>query len=90
MKIAEYTNNGIIYRTAKNNEIAEMQAQMQEYEQSAEYRQYMFDALKNELAEYDYIGTKIAMGVATVEEYAEKIAYTETLRRKIRELEENA
>lgn len=44
--------------------------------------------LKEELASYDYIGTKIAMGVATREEYAEKIAYTETLRKKIRELEE--
>lgn len=43
--------------------------------------------LKAELASYDYIGTKIAMGVATKEEYADKIAYTETLRAKINELQ---
>lgn len=45
------------------------------------------EALKKELAEYDYIGTKIAMGVATAEQYADKIAYTEYLRQQIRELE---
>lgn len=44
-------------------------------------------ALKQELANYDYIGVKIAMGVATTEEYQEQIAYTEELRAKIRELE---
>lgn len=43
--------------------------------------------LKQELANYDYIGVKIAMGVATIEEYQEQIAYTEELRAKIRELE---
>lgn len=43
--------------------------------------------LKQELATYDYIGIKISMGVATKEEYADKIAYTETLREKIRTLE---
>ena len=43
--------------------------------------------LKQELANYDYIGVKIAMGVATTEEYQEQIAYTEELRAKIRELE---
>lgn len=43
--------------------------------------------LKQELANYDYIGVKIAMGVATVEEYQKQIAYTEELRAKIRELE---
>lgn len=42
--------------------------------------------LKAELSTYDYIGTKIAMGVATKEDYAEQIAYTETLRDKIRQL----
>ena len=45
------------------------------------------NALKRELEEYDYIGVKIAMGVATKKEYAEQIAYTETLREQIRELE---
>lgn len=44
--------------------------------------------LKQELANYDYIGVKIAMGVATIEEYQEQIAYTEELRAKIRELED--
>lgn len=44
-------------------------------------------ALKNELAAYDYIGVKLAMGVATREEYAEEIAHTETLRQRIRALE---
>lgn len=43
--------------------------------------------LKTELIQYDYIGTKIAMGVATKEEYAEQIAYTETIREQIRQLE---
>lgn len=42
---------------------------------------------KQELQSYDYIGVKIAMGVATKEEYADKIAYTEQLRREINELE---
>ena len=44
------------------------------------------EALKAELASYDYIGVKIAMGVATVEEYADKIAYTQELRKQINEL----
>lgn len=43
--------------------------------------------LKHELTKYDYIGTKLAMGVATKEEYAEQIAYTETIREQIRQLE---
>lgn len=49
--------------------------------------QLEIQALKQELANYDYIGVKIAMGVATVEQYKEQIAYTEKLRAKIRELE---
>lgn len=49
--------------------------------------QSKINELKEELATYDYIGVKIAMGVATKEDYAEEIAYTETLRAKIRELE---
>lgn len=44
--------------------------------------------LKQELASYDYIGVKIAMGVATKEDYAEKIAYTEEIRQQIRALEQ--
>lgn len=43
--------------------------------------------LKQELANYDYIGVKIAMGVATTDDYKEQIDYTEELRAKIRELE---
>lgn len=49
--------------------------------------QVEIQALKQELANYDYIGVKIAMGVATTEEYQEQIAHTEKLRAKIRELE---
>lgn len=45
------------------------------------------EQLKVELARYDYIGVKLAMGVATREEYAEEIAHTETLRQQIRTLE---
>ena len=43
--------------------------------------------LKAELSTYDYIGIKIAMGVATVEDYADKIAYTQELRKQINELQ---
>lgn len=43
--------------------------------------------LKEELLNYDYIGVKIAMGVATKEEYAEQIAFTEAIREQIRQLE---
>lgn len=45
------------------------------------------EQLKAELARYDYIGVKLAMGVATKEEYAEEIAHTEELRKQIRVLE---
>ena len=45
------------------------------------------ERLKDELARYDYIGTKLAMGVATREEYAAEIAHTEVLRQQIRALE---
>lgn len=49
--------------------------------------QFEIERLKQELATYDYIGVKISMGVSTKEEYADKIAYTEVLREKIRDLE---
>lgn len=42
--------------------------------------------LINILSSYDYIGVKIAMGVATKEEYANEIEFTELLREKIRKL----
>lgn len=45
------------------------------------------EQLKAELARYDYIGVKLAMGVATREEYAAEIAHTEVLRQRIRVLE---
>ncbi len=45
------------------------------------------EQLKAELARYDYIGVKLAMGVATREEYAAEIAHTELLRQQIRVLE---
>ena len=45
------------------------------------------DLLKQELTKYDYIGVKIAMGVATREEYSQEIEHTEEIRRRIRELE---
>lgn len=46
----------------------------------------MINDLKEELATYDYIGVKIATGVATKEEYSKEIAYCESLRNRIREL----
>ena len=46
--------------------------------------------LKAELTQYDYIGTKIAMGVATKEDYADEIAHTEEIRKQIRQLESGA
>lgn len=44
------------------------------------------EELKRELATYDYIGVKIATGCATIEQYAEQIAYCEELRKQIRKL----
>ena len=60
-------------------EIAEMESFQPSIEEQVQ-------SLKDELKSYDYIGVKIAMGVATTDDYAEEIAYTETLRQKIREL----
>lgn len=45
------------------------------------------EGLYLEIQSYDYIGVKIATGVATIEEYAEQIARMEELRTQIRELE---
>ena len=45
------------------------------------------ESLYLEIKSYDYIGTKIATGVATIEDYAEQIAHMEELRTQIRELE---
>lgn len=51
------------------------------------YFEARINALKKELSEYDYIGVKIAQGVSTKEEYADKIAYCESPCQQIRELE---
>lgn len=56
------------------------------WEQQQEILQKL-EGLYLEIKSYDYIGVKIATGVATIEEYAEQIAYMEKLRTQIRELE---
>lgn len=56
-------------------------------ERNKQSAKIQINSLKEELLKYDYIGVKIAMGVATKKEYAEQIAYTETIREQIRELE---
>jgi recombinational DNA repair protein RecR len=50
-------------------------------------REKEIEDLKKELQKYDYIGVKIATGCATIDEYREEIAYCETIREKIRQLE---
>ena len=70
---------GVVYRDATAEEQAAAQVPIP--------TEMQIQALKNELAAYDYIGVKLAMGVATREEYAEEIAHTETLRQRIRALE---
>lgn len=52
-------------------------------------REVEIEQIRTELASYDYIGVKLAMGVATREEYADKIEHTERLRERLRELEES-
>lgn len=81
MRIAEMINGTLVYRDMTPEEEAEYR------EATNKTPDEQIADLKEELTDYDYIGTKIAMGVATVEEYAEQIAYTETLRQRIRELE---
>lgn len=77
-------DKGDDYIVFSNN--GSMKIEYQPYEPTIQDQIY---TLKKELATYDYIGVKLAMGVATKEEYADQIAYTETLREKIRELEIN-
>lgn len=48
---------------------------------------HKLESLYLEIKSYDYIGIKIATGVATIEDYAEQIAHMEELRTQIRELE---
>lgn len=75
----QFISGGLALDEAK---VSRLKAEEEKAELKAE-----IEKLKQELATYDYIGVKISMGVATKEEYADKIAYTETLREKIRELE---
>lgn len=74
----EYSNDGSIYE--EPIKLTEKQLEQQKIKSE-------INAIKQELSTFDYIGVKIAMGVATKEEYAEQIAYTESLRQNIRELE---
>ena len=68
----QYSNDGSVW------------SEPEPYEPTVEDR---INTLKIELEKYDYIGVKIAMDVATKEEYADEIAYTETIREQIRQLE---
>ena len=74
-----FINGSLILDEKKLNESKQKENKAAIEEQIATFKQ--------ELATYDYIGVKISMGVSTKEEYADKIAYTETLREKIRDLE---
>ena len=56
-------------------------------EQTKKLTEQQILTLKQELSQYDYIGTKLAMGVATKEDYADEIAHTEEIRKQIRILE---
>lgn len=76
----EVPTMGLVYREATEEELAEMNKPMP--------REVEIEQIKQELASYDYIGVKLAMGVATREEYAEEIEHTERLRERLRELEE--
>lgn len=62
------------------------------YEDCEYYHQYtneeLIERYKAELAAMDYIGTKIATGRATIEEYAFEIAKMNVLAGKINELRE--
>ena len=69
-------NDKIIFDEEKYNTLVDTKAKEDEIAR-----------LKAELTKYDYIGTKIAMGVATKEDYADKIAHTEEIRKQIRILE---
>lgn len=75
----QFVNGSLILDEDRLNELKQKENKAAIEEQMA--------TLKRELATYDYIGVKISMGVSTKEEYADKIAYTETLREKIRDLE---
>lgn len=79
MKIASYNNGALEYRDAAELEINNINSFCPSVQEK-------INMLKSELATYDYIGIKIAMGVATKEDYIKEIEYTETLRQEIRVL----
>lgn len=78
-------DNSVIY--SKDGSVYEEPIKLTEKQLEQQKIESEISALKQELSTFDYIGVKIAMGVAIKEEYAEQIAYTESLRQKIRELE---
>lgn len=75
----QYLNDELVLDEARKQEMISAESKKANEEH--------INSLKQELAAYDYIGVKLAMGVATKKEYAEQIAYTETIREQIRELE---
>lgn len=81
MKIWE---DGVV-REATEEEIKAMEKMI-----PAPSEQEEVQKLKEELATYYYISLEIAMGIATKEEYADKIAYAKQLKERIRELEEQS
>ena len=85
----QYLNGELVLDEARKQAIitAESKKQLIIDERNKKSAEQQINSLKEELLKYDYIGVKIAMGVATQEEYAEQIAYTETIREQIRELE---
>lgn len=75
----QYLNGELVLDKAKKQAMID--------EQSKQSKEQEITRLKTELTQYDYIGTKIAMGVATKEDYADEIAHTEEIRKQIRILE---
>ena len=68
-------------------EIAQIQAEQEEFKKTKEYRQIKIDELKQRLAETDYIACKIAEGSATVDEYEYLIKQRRAWRDEINSLE---
>ena len=56
----------------------------------ADWKQNRIDELKKELSKWDYIGTKIATGCATIEDYKDVIEMCEEYRKEIRVLKGEA
>lgn len=80
----EYDDKSIVVKEITEKEYNKIEQAKKEKEEI----NFKIDELKAELSLYDYIGVKIAMGVATRDEYAKEIAYTEELRQQIRKLEQ--